>query len=197
MKSKKIVILCGSPRPKGNTHTLAEWVAEGARGEGPEVEKVDVTKLRYAAYGCISCYGCQRSREYRCVLKDEASELLARLPEADALVIATPIYFFGPSAQTKVFLDRGFSLAKFAADGTAATAFKKGTAIALVASAGGGPDDGLAATEATYRKFADFTGGKFSSILVPHAPPAEGALARDPAARDKALAFGEELARSL
>jgi multimeric flavodoxin WrbA len=57
MNPKKIMILCGSPRPKGNTHTLADWTAEGAKSAGAEVEKIDVTRLRYASYGCTSCYG--------------------------------------------------------------------------------------------------------------------------------------------
>jgi len=197
MNPKKIMILCGSPRPKGNTHTLADWAAEGAKSAGAEVEKIDVTRLRYASHGCTSCYGCQKLKEYRCVLKDEASELLARIPGVDALVIATPIYFFGPSAQTKVLLDRGYSLFKFNLETDTVSTALKGTAIAVIASAGGGLDEGLKAVEATYRAFVSFTGGKFSSLLVPNAPFEEGVLARDSAVREKAVAFGRKLASSL
>ncbi len=196
MSRKKIVILCGSPRRAGNTRTLAEWAAEGARKAGADVELIDLTGLRYAAHGCTSCYGCQKIPEYRCVLKDEASELLARLPAADALVIATPVYFFGPSAQMKVFLDRCFSLARFDEEGNATSALK-GKAIALIASAGGEMDEGLRIVEETYRMFAEFVGGPYSSFLAPRAPMEEGALARDAILKEKATAFGETLASSL
>ncbi|NLW93951.1 MAG: NAD(P)H-dependent oxidoreductase [Chlamydiae bacterium] len=196
MSRKKIVILCGSPRRAGNTRTLAEWAAEGARKAGVDVELIDLTGLRYAACGCTSCYGCQRIAEYRCVLNDEASELLARLPAADALVIATPIYFFGPSAQTKVFLDRCFSLAKFDEEGNATSALK-GKTIALIASAGGEIHEGLKIVEDTFRIFAEFVGGPYASFLAPRAPMEEGALARDAILKEKATAFGATLASSL
>lgn len=197
MKAKKIMILCGSPRAKGNTHALADWAAEGAKSAGAEVEKLDVTKLRYASHGCTSCDGCQKIKEYRCVLKDEASDLLARIPEADALVIATPIYFFGPSAQIKVLLDRAYSLFKFDQETGAVTTALKGTAIALIASAGGGLDEGLRAVEDTYRKLASFVGGKFFSLLIPNASPEVGRRALDPAVEEKAVAFGRKLVSSL
>lgn len=197
MNPKKIIILCGSPRPNGNTHALADWVAEGARGAGAEVEKIDATKLGYDSLGCTSCYGCQRLEEFRCVLKDEASELLARLPAADALVVATPVYFFGPSAQIKVLLDRAYSLFKFdLVTGEVRTAFT-GTAIGLIASAGADESQGLKAVEDTYRALASFVGGAFSSLLVPEAPHEAGALAGNAALREKAVAFGGTFASSL
>ena len=67
----------------------------------------------------------------------------------------------------------------------------------LIASAGGGLDEGLKAVEDIYRAFASFIGGNFSSLLVPNAPFEEGALAQNSALREKTLAFGRELARSL
>ena len=197
MNPKKIMILCGSPRPKGNTHTLADWAAEGAKSAGAEVEKVDLTRLRYASHGCTSCYECQKLKEYRCVLKDEASELLARIPGFDALVIATPVYFLGPSAQIKVLLDRGYSLFKFNLETGAVSTALKGTAIAVIASAGADVSQGLKAVEDTYRALASFTGGSFSSLLVPQAPHETGGLSNNSAMREKAVAFGRKLASSL
>jgi multimeric flavodoxin WrbA len=197
MSQKKIMILCGSPRPKGNTHTLADWAADGAKSAGAEVERIDVTRLRYASHGCTSCYGCQKIKAYRCVLKDEASELLARIPEVNAVVIATPIYFFGPSAQTKVLLDRAYSLFKFdMKTGEIRTALK-GISIGVIASAGGDAGQGLKAVEDTYRALSSFVGGAFFSLLVPEAPHEAGELSRDNALREKATAFGRALASSL
>lgn len=194
MQSRKVMILCASPRPGGNTRALAEWVAEGARSAGGAVEKIDLTKLRYAAYGCTSCYGCQNAAEYRCVLKDEASDLLARIPSADVLVVATPVYFFGPSAQAKVLLDRAYSLFKFnLATGTVDTAFK-GTSFALIASGGGDLGDGLKIVEETFRKLASLAGGGFSSLLVPNAPHEAGGPWRDPGLMKRAVDFGRALA---
>jgi len=193
--AKRIMILCASPRRNGNTHALADWVIEGAKAVGAEVEKIDLTKLKYRNTGCISCYGCQEWEKYECVVHDEATPVLARIPEADVLVLATPVYFFGPSAQLKVFLDRAYSLSKFdLAKGDFTHPFKKGMTIALIASGGGDTDSGLKLVEDTYRTFATFIGGEFKSLLVPGAPHEPGEILRNAELKREAIAFGRGLA---
>jgi len=109
---KKMMILCGSPREKGNTVTVVRWVAAAAREGGADVEIVVADKLTYKAYGCTGCMSCQNSDTFRCVIGDDASEVIARIPEQDVLVFATPVYFMGFSAQLKLVIDRMFSLFK-------------------------------------------------------------------------------------
>ena len=50
--SKKIMIICGSPRKKGNTMTLVNWVKSGAEEAGAKVELVDAAHLKYKTNGC-------------------------------------------------------------------------------------------------------------------------------------------------
>ena len=192
--ARKITFLCGSPRKEGNTNRVVGWVAEAARAAGAEVEIIDLPKLNYKTNGCTACMGCKQGEEFRCVIEDEASPILARLPESDAVVFATPVYWLGPSAQLKVFTDRMFSLAKFDESGGFRTPFKPGTVFAVIATAGGGLDDGLRLVEQTFRQAAEALGLGFESLLVPHAPMDPGELESRSDVREKAASFGRKLA---
>jgi len=194
--TKKIMILCGSPRTKGNTNTLVGWVAEGAAEGGAQVEIIDAANLEYKTNGCTACMGCQKSEEFECVIEDEARDVLRRMGKADVLVFATPVYFFGPTAQLKLLIDRMFSLVKVnTADGSVRHA-KEDPAYALVATAAGDMSDGLGLLEQTFDTLARFTGGRLEKLLVPNAPqdPAETASNGD--LKNKALALGRKLAPS-
>jgi len=163
-------------------------------GEGAEVETIDVAHLDYGANGCRACMSCQKSDEFECVIDDEASPILRRLPEADVLVFATPVYFFGPTAQLKLMLDRMFSLVKIDHEAGSVRKATQGVAFALIATAGGGMDDGLGLVEQTFSKAAKFSAKSFDSLLVPNAPQEADLLSQDDALREKASALGKKLA---
>ena len=190
--AKRILILCGSPRPRGNTNMLASWVAQAAQAAGAKVETVDVAKLRFKANGCTACMGCQKSRKFRCVIPDEASNILAGIPKADVVVFATPTYFFGPTAQLKLLMDRMYSLWKFQGDKMECALAPK-TVLGLIATAGGGKSEGIQIVEQTFKILAGFTGLKLRTLLVPDAPEDPGDLATNVALRRKAVAFGKRL----
>lgn len=99
---KKILILCGSPRKNGNSDILCDQFAKGAKEAGHSIEKVYLKDLKIGA--CAACYGCQGTGH--CVQKDDMEALLARIVEADVLVLATPVYFYTMSAQMKTMIDR-------------------------------------------------------------------------------------------
>lgn len=169
---KKIMMVVGSPNEKGNTRTVVDWVAAGARAAGADVEVVDAARLRYDAYGCRACTACRKSDAFRCAVDDEASPIIARIPDADVLVLATPIYFWGLSAQIKHFMDRMYSLVKARARGYELAPGLSETRIAFIATAGGGLDWGLTLAEAHVKAIADFLSGgarTFRSLLVPAA----------------------------
>lgn len=192
--AKKVMIICGSPRENGNTMTLAGWVAEGARAAGADVEIVDAAKLKYKVNGCTACMACQKMEQYRCVIDDEATPVLARIPEKDVLVFATPVYFMGFSAQTKLLMDRMFSLVKIKGeDYTLAPGYAE-IDYALIASGGGRMEDGLNLVEENMKAIAAFAKKTAKSLLVPFAPLEPGAIASNEELRKKAMAFGEELA---
>lgn len=99
----KIVVLAGSPRKNGNTDLLVEAFAKGAR-EHSSVEIISVADHNVAP--CIGCNTCFDRENNRCFRDDEMTEIYAKLKETDMLVIASPVYFYGISAQLKAIIDR-------------------------------------------------------------------------------------------
>ncbi len=110
-KIKKIVILLGSPRKKGNSTILAEHIAAGARGAGAEVESLFIYGMDIRP--CMACWKCQNPESKGCAIQDDMQKIFPRLIEADAWVIATPVHWFNMSAQTKLWMDRCFALARY------------------------------------------------------------------------------------
>ena len=98
-----ILILSGSPRNNGNTDLLVEAFAKGA-SEKHHVEVVSVHN--YKVNPCMGCNACFTSEGNACVQKDDMPLIYEKLANADMLVIASPVYFYGLSAQLKAFIDR-------------------------------------------------------------------------------------------
>jgi multimeric flavodoxin WrbA len=108
MSGKQVLILNGSPRKRGNSVLLAEQVAAGARAAGASVESFVLHNMNIRP--CDACDACQGIDEAECTIRDDMEILYPRLQRADAIVIASPIYWFTMSAQTKLFLDRCYAL---------------------------------------------------------------------------------------
>ncbi|HUH65059.1 MAG TPA: flavodoxin family protein [Syntrophales bacterium] len=106
--AKKVLVLLGSPRKKGNSAILAERIARGARSMGAHVETIYIEGMKIAP--CKSCYACQKPKSRGCAIKDDMQIVYKKLIEADAWVIASPVYWFTLSAQTKLWMDRTFAL---------------------------------------------------------------------------------------
>jgi multimeric flavodoxin WrbA len=104
--TKKVLILKGSPREKGNSATLADQLRAGAEGEGAEVESVYLHALDISP--CDGCFFCEGSGV--CAVDDDMQSLYPKLREADAIVIASPVYWFTYSAQIKLCVDRWVAL---------------------------------------------------------------------------------------
>ena len=98
----KIVVLSGSPRKHGNTDLLVEAFAKGAR-EHSAVEIISVSDYNVAP--CIGCNTCFERENNRCFRDDDMTEIYDKLKEADMLVIASPVYFYGVSAQLKASIE--------------------------------------------------------------------------------------------
>lgn len=100
--SKKVVVICSSPRKNGNSEILADLFIKGAQEAGHTAEKIRLSD--YEIGYCKACYYCRE--HLACCQKDDANLLVEKLLSADVLVFATPIYFYEMSGQLKVFLDR-------------------------------------------------------------------------------------------
>ncbi|MDV4341946.1 flavodoxin family protein [Methanoculleus sp. YWC-01] len=94
--------ISGSPRRHGNTETLLDAVLEGAREAGAEVEKIVLRPLEYAS--CRGCNACHKTGV--CVIKDDLTEVFEKIAAADVLVLASPIYSMGITAEAKGLIDR-------------------------------------------------------------------------------------------
>jgi multimeric flavodoxin WrbA len=101
----KAIGLIGSPRVAGNTAALVEEVLLGAKDYGAEIESVFLNDLDISP--CQACNACLPTG--RCVLRDDMDDLWEQLWSADIWVFGTPIYWVGPSAQMKTFLDRWYA----------------------------------------------------------------------------------------
>lgn len=98
----RITVLVGSPRKGGNTETLADALIAGAQAAGAEVTKFSVRGKKIAP--CVNCDYCQTHD--RCAVADDMPEVYDLLLRTDALVVATPVYFYNMSAQMKAIFDR-------------------------------------------------------------------------------------------
>lgn len=190
--SNKIVFVQGSPRKNGNTRAVTDIVMASAESNGAEVEQIDVTQLAFEAPGCVGCQRCQQSKEFICAFKDEVAQNVARLPEYDVIVMATPLYWWSYSAQLKIFIDRMYSLSKIS-DPENFQSLLAGKTLALIATAGGPLEDNLDLLVSQWKKPANFLGCPFLACLFPNTPPEPGVLVKDPSALAKAEAFGLSL----
>jgi len=98
----QILVLNGSPRKKGNTEHIVTAVADGLTKTGAKVEVFRLADLDI--HPCIGCGHCEK--EGICVFKDDMLVLYKKIAEADRIILASPIYFYGLTAQTKTCIDR-------------------------------------------------------------------------------------------
>ena len=98
-----IVILVGSMRKGGNTDLLAQAFAEGAR-ENNSVDIVSV--VDYKVNPCIGCNSCFMREGNKCFQNDDMDGIYEKLKVADMVVVASPGYFYGISAELKAVIDR-------------------------------------------------------------------------------------------
>ena len=100
--TKRILILKGSPREMGNSGVLAEQVSAGAQQAGAYVESIYLHSLDIRA--CDACEECAETG--MCVIKYDMQSLYPKIANADAIVFASPVYWFTINAQLKLCIDR-------------------------------------------------------------------------------------------
>ena len=104
---KNILIISSSPRKNGNSQMLCEQFKRGAEEKGHTVTLIRLMEKKIGF--CRACDGCMRN-DGTCVLNDDMEEILKLFQEADVIVLATPVYFYGISAQMKTFIDRTYPI---------------------------------------------------------------------------------------
>ena len=149
----KIAVLNGSPQV-GNTAAMINAFAEGAKEAGHEVEILHVGRMKIA--GCMGCGYCHGKGEGQCVQKDDMEKVMPAYKEADMIVYASPIYYFGMTAQIMAAMQRVFAIGKPA----------KATKAALLLSSGS-PNvyDGAVGT---YKAMTSYLGLADQGIFTAH-----------------------------
>jgi multimeric flavodoxin WrbA len=102
----RVLGIVGSPRRHGNTEILVDEVLRGAAEAGAAVEKVLLPRLEVGP--CLACDACRRTGT--CAQRDDMPALLERMQASRVWVLGTPVYWFGPSAQMKAFIDRWYAI---------------------------------------------------------------------------------------
>ncbi len=106
----KVLILQGSPRANGSTAWMAEQCKKAAEAAGHDVTLVNVARKKIA--GCLACEYCHGKGNGACIQKDDMQELYPLMAEADALVLAVPIYYFTLAAQLQAPIQRMYCVNK-------------------------------------------------------------------------------------
>ncbi len=152
--SNNIVVLSGSPRKGGNTDKLAGAFIEGAQSRGKTV-----TLFRVADMTIGGCRGCGYCFEHKgvCVQQDDMLDILNSLRKADAVVFASPVYFFGMSAQLKAAIDRTYALLK---------EFIPVTRAALLLTCGDKTADAAEGSVATYTQILKYQKWENAGVIV-------------------------------
>jgi multimeric flavodoxin WrbA len=101
-RMQRVLGIMGSPRKNGNTHILVDKILEGAKDVGAATEMLLLCDM--AIRECDGCLACWKGRD--CSKADDMNAVYPRLAASDVLVFGTPVYWYGPTALMKAFLDR-------------------------------------------------------------------------------------------
>ena len=105
---KKILVVLGGGRPKGNTRQLVDAFSRGARDAGHQVEIVSLNEVEVR--GCIGCNACRYGKP--CVQKDGFRDLVPKILDADMIAFASPLLFWTISSKLKAFIERFYCIAE-------------------------------------------------------------------------------------
>lgn len=102
---KKILIISGSARKKGNSYKITESFVEKV-GDANTYEWEYLYLSDYEIKGCIGCKVCMRKSEEACPFKDDLLQVVSKMKEADGFIFTTPVYSRAVTGQMKTFIDR-------------------------------------------------------------------------------------------
>ena len=187
----KVLIVKGSPRKQGNSAILAEQVAAGARAMDAHVDSVYLHGMDIQP--CDACDSCQAGADVGCVIGDDMQTLYPLIREADAVVYASPVYWFTVSAQMKLFMDRCYALGG-AEEGVRGHGLA-GKRIGVVLTYGGDDpfDSGAINAIRTFQDAFDYIPAHIVGFVYGCASD-PGEIRSDPAVMDKAYELGTRLA---
>lgn len=145
--------IIGSPRRNGNTEILVDQILSGATAGGAQIGKIILNELDISP--CNACDACRDSR--KCVFDDDMNIVLEMMDQSQIWILGTPIYWWGPTAQMKTFIDRWY--------GTKHARFQ-GKNVILALPQGGSNERYAQPTVDMFRSIMDYLGMKHQSTIV-------------------------------
>ncbi len=100
----KVVAINGSARKDGNTSILIEEVFGPLRAQGIECQQIQLAG--HTVRGCRACYGCYSKKDRRCSFEDIVNECIAKMIDADGIILGSPVYVADVSSEMKALIDR-------------------------------------------------------------------------------------------
>ena len=187
----KVLGLFGSPRKGGNTEILLEEALKGAEREGAEIERLYLSDLKITP--CTECHGCDSTGD--CVIVDEMQKIYPKLLEADVIILASPIFFYGVTAWAKTLIDRSQALwaKKYLVNDPAMGKRgkrRKGFFISVGATKGQKVFEGAIMT---VKYFFDALNTEYTGELVYRGVDGKGEILKHPKALEQAREAGRKL----
>lgn len=149
----KIAVFNGSPR-KVNTFALVEAFREGAEAAGHEVTVYHVGQMKIT--GCLGCEYCHTKGDGNCVQKDDFEKILPAYKEADMIVFASPIYYFGMTTHMEAAIQRVYCIGK---------PLKAKKAALLLSSGSDGVYEGAVAQ---FKAYMSYAGIEATGVITAH-----------------------------
>lgn len=177
----KIVSFLGSPKKQGNTAVLLNKVLEGIRSKH-DVQSEIVSLYEKDIKPCTECNCCQEGDKPQCTIKDDMPEIYKKIDEADLVIAASPIYWWGVTAQTKLMLDRIYGY-----HGN----LKNKKAVLLLTYGGELPNLGPETVESNYKEICEYLGIKNAGTFGVCTGKAQ--VSDNSKALDKAYKFGQTI----
>jgi len=190
----KVLGIFGSPRKGGNTDLLLEQALKGAVQEGAQVERIHLAELHVLP--CKECHGCDRTGE--CVVQDDMKAITPKLMDADIILLASPIFFYGITGWAKALVDRSQAIwvrKYLLKDPSFSTEVKKrkGFFISVGATKGQKLFEGAILT---VKYFFDAIHAEYAGDLLVRGLDAKGDILKQPDALRQAFEAGRNLVLS-
>jgi len=185
----KVLGIMGSPRRQSNTEILLDKALEGATEVGAEVEKIAVSELKISP--CREIYACLK--DGHCAIKDDMQRLYEKLLEADHIVFASPIFFYGLTSQAKAVVDRCQALwvrRHVLGMGKEDSRIRRGVFISVGATRGQKLFDGVVLT---VKYFFDAVGVKYAGDLLIRGIDGKAQIRQHPTALQDAFRLGQQV----
>lgn len=179
----RVLGIVGSPRRGGNTETLVDEVLRGAEDAGGRAEKAFLSEMNVQP--CRACDACRRTG--LCVIEDDMATLLEKMKASSVWVLGTPVYWWGPTAQMKAFIDRWYGVGR---------AVFRGRGIVLVVPSGGGSIYARQTVE-MLESIVPYLGMKHIRTIQAPGTSGPGSVKRNEALMSKARATGREAVKGI